>query len=39
MNNFSKVVEYKINSNKLVVFQYTKDKQAEKKLGKGHPSQ
>ena len=33
---FSKVAEYKINSNKSVTFLYTKDKQAEKKLGKQH---
>ena len=28
-NNFSKVAGYKINSNKLVAFLYSKDKQAE----------
>ena len=32
MNNFSKVVGYKINSNKSVAFYYTKDKQAEKEI-------
>ena len=30
INNFSKVAEYKINSNKSVTYLYTKDKQAEK---------
>jgi hypothetical protein len=30
--NFSKVTEYKINSNKLVTFLYSKDKQAEKEI-------
>jgi hypothetical protein len=30
INNFSKVVGYKMNSKKLVAFLYTKDKQAEK---------
>jgi hypothetical protein len=30
-NNFSKVAGYKVNSNKLVAFLYSKDKQAEKK--------
>ena len=39
INNFRKVAGYKINSNKSVAFFYTKDKQAEKKLGKQHPSQ
>jgi hypothetical protein len=34
INNFSKVVGYKINSNKSVILFYSKDKQAEKKLGK-----
>jgi hypothetical protein len=33
-NSFSAVAGYKINSNKSVIFPYTKDKQAEKKLGK-----
>jgi hypothetical protein len=32
INNFSKVAGYKINSNKLVAFLYTKDKQAEKEI-------
>jgi len=39
INNFSKVARYKINSNKSVVFLYSKDKQLRKKLGKQHPSQ
>jgi hypothetical protein len=30
INSFSAVAGYKINSNKLVSFLYTKDKQAEK---------
>jgi len=34
ISNFSKVAEYKINSNKSVAFLYLKDKQNEKKLGK-----
>jgi hypothetical protein len=34
INNFSAVAGYKINSNKSMAFLYTKDKQAEKKLGK-----
>jgi hypothetical protein len=34
INNFSKVDGYKINSNKSVVFLYTKDKQAEKEIRK-----
>jgi retron-type reverse transcriptase len=34
ITNFSKVAGYKIKSNKSVAFQYSKDKQAEKKLGK-----
>ena len=38
INNFSKVAGYKINSSKSVAFLYSKDKQAEKKLGKQHPS-
>ena len=37
--SFSTVAVYKINSNTSVAFLYTKDKQAEKKLGKQHPSQ
>jgi hypothetical protein len=32
VNNFSKVAGYKINSNKSVVFLYSKDKQAEKEI-------
>jgi hypothetical protein len=32
INNFSKVAGYKINSNKLVAFLYTNDKQDEKKI-------
>jgi hypothetical protein len=36
INNFSKVVGYK---NKSVAFLYPKDKQAEDKLRKQHPSQ
>ena len=39
INSFSEVAGYKINSNKSMAFLYTKDKQAEKKLGKQHPSQ
>jgi hypothetical protein len=39
INNFSEVSGYKINSNKSMAFLYTKDKQAEKKLGKQQPSQ
>ena len=39
INNFSKVAGYKINSNKSVAFLYSKDKQAEKEIGKQHPSQ
>ena len=39
INSFSEVAGYKINSNKSMVFLYTKNKQAEKKLGKQHPSQ
>jgi hypothetical protein len=34
VNNFSKVAEYKINSNKSVAFLYTKDKPAEKEIKK-----
>ena len=37
INNFSKVARYKINSNKLVAFLYTKDKQAEKEIRKTMP--
>jgi hypothetical protein len=32
INNFSKVVIYKINSNKSVTFLYSKDKQAENEI-------
>jgi hypothetical protein len=39
INNVSKVDGYTINSNKSVAFLYTKDKQAEKKLGKQYLSQ
>jgi hypothetical protein len=34
INNFSKVAGYKINSNNLVAFLYSKDQQTGKKLGK-----
>jgi hypothetical protein len=34
INSFSAVAGYKINSNKSVVFLYTKDKQAEKEIRK-----
>ena len=39
INSFSEVTGYKIKSNKSMAFLYTKDKQAEKKLGKQHLSQ
>jgi hypothetical protein len=32
INNFSKVVGYKINSNKSVAFLYSEDKQVEKEI-------
>jgi hypothetical protein len=32
INNFSKVVGYKINSNKSIAFLYSKDKQAQKEI-------
>ena len=32
INNFSKVVRYKTNSNKSVAFLYSKDKQAQKEI-------
>jgi hypothetical protein len=32
INNLNKVARYKINSNRSVVFLYTKDKQAEKEI-------
>jgi hypothetical protein len=35
--NFSKVARYRINSNKSVVFLYSKDKQAEKEIRKTTP--
>jgi hypothetical protein len=35
----SKVARYKINSNKLVAFLYSKINRLRKKLGKQHPSQ
>ena len=34
INSFTAVAGYKINSNKAVAFLYTKDKQAEKEIGK-----
>jgi ribosome biogenesis protein Nip4 len=37
MNNFSKVSEYKVNSNKSVAFIYTNDKQAVKKIRETTP--
>jgi hypothetical protein len=37
INNFSKVVGYKITSNKSVAFLYTKDKQAEKEIREKTP--
>ena len=37
INNFSKEAEYKINSNKSVVFLYSKDKQAEKEIREMKP--
>jgi hypothetical protein len=39
INNFIKVVGYKINSNKSVAFLYSKDEQAEKGIREIHPSQ
>jgi hypothetical protein len=32
MNSFKEVARYKINTNKLMAFLYTKDKQAEKEI-------
>ena len=32
INNFSKVAGYKLNSNKSVVFLYSKDKKTEKEM-------
>lgn len=37
INNFSKGVTYKINSNKSVIFLYSKDKQAEKEIKEKTP--
>jgi hypothetical protein len=37
INNFSEVPGYKINSNKSIVFLYTKDKQAEKEIRETTP--
>jgi hypothetical protein len=37
INNFSKVVGYKIISNKSVAFLYSKDKQAEKEIRETTP--
>jgi hypothetical protein len=37
INNFSELVGYKINSNKLVAFPFTKDKQAEKEIRETTP--
>ena len=37
LNSFSAVAGYKINSNKSVVFLYSKDKQAEKEIRKTTP--
>jgi hypothetical protein len=37
INNFSKVIRYKINSNKLVVFLYTNDNQAKKEIREATP--
>jgi hypothetical protein len=37
INSFSEVDGYKINSNKSVVFLYTKDKQAEKQIRETTP--
>ena len=37
INNFSDVARYKINSNKSVVFLYTKDKQDEKEIRETTP--
>ena len=39
INSFSDVAGYKINSNKSMVFLYTKINRLRKKLGKQHPSQ
>ena len=37
INNFSKVVGYKINSSKSVAFLYSKDKQPEKEIRETTP--
>jgi hypothetical protein len=37
IDNFSKVAEYKINSNKSLALLYTKDKQAEKEIRETTP--
>ena len=37
INNISKVARYNLNSNKSVVFLYTKDKQAEKEIRETTP--
>ena len=37
INNFSKVIEYKINTNKSVAFLYSKNKWAEKEIRKTAP--
>jgi hypothetical protein len=37
INSFSEVAGYKINSNKLMAFLYTKDKQAEKEIRETTP--
>jgi hypothetical protein len=39
INSFSEVAGYNINSNKSVVFLYTKDKQAEQGTRETHASQ
>ena len=38
INNFSKVTEYKVYSNKSVAFLYSKDQQAEEEIRETHPS-
>ena len=37
INNFSKVVGYKINSNKSVAFLYSRDEQVEKEIRESTP--
>ena len=39
INSFTDVAGYKINSNKLMAFLYTKNNRLRKKLTKQHPSQ